>query len=84
MIQIATNQHKILGLFTCDMAKRISAPTLVTNGERSPEIFHRVVDELERCLPQRTRVIVPGASHTVPGEAPDTYDKAILAFIVSH
>jgi non-heme chloroperoxidase len=26
-------------VFTCDMAKRISAPTLVMNGERSPEIF---------------------------------------------
>jgi pimeloyl-ACP methyl ester carboxylesterase len=66
------------------MAKRISAPTLVTNGERSPEFFHRIVDELERCLPQRTRVTIPGSSHTVPGEAPHAYDEAVLAFIASH
>lgn len=71
-------------VFTCDMAKRISAPTLVTNGERSPEFFHRIVDELERCLPQRTRVTIPGSSHTVPGEAPHAYDEAVLAFIASH
>ncbi|MBR0739299.1 alpha/beta hydrolase [Bradyrhizobium liaoningense] len=70
--------------FTCDMAKRISAPTLVTNGERSPEFFHRIVDELERCLPQRTRIIIPGSSHTVPGEAPHAYDEAVLAFIARH
>ncbi|MBR0934312.1 alpha/beta fold hydrolase [Bradyrhizobium jicamae] len=79
--QITTRPRPV---FTCDMAKRISAPTLVTNGERSPEIFHRVVDELERCLPQRTRVVISGASHTVPAEASQAYDEAVLAFIASH
>ena len=67
--------------FTCDMARRISSPTLVTNGERSPEFFHRIADELERCLPNRTRVFIPGASHTVPSENPQAYDEAVLAFI---
>jgi pimeloyl-ACP methyl ester carboxylesterase len=71
-------------VFTCQMAKRISAPTLVTNGEHSPEFFQRIVDELEGCLPQRTRVKIPGSSHTVPGEAPHTYDEAVLAFIARH
>ncbi len=71
-------------VFTCDMAKRIPAPTLVTNGERSPEFFHRIVDELVRCLPQRTRIEISGSSHTVPGEAPQAYDEAVLAFIASH
>ena len=27
-----------------DMARRISAPTLVTNGERRPEFFYHIVD----------------------------------------
>ncbi|RXH20185.1 alpha/beta fold hydrolase [Bradyrhizobium guangzhouense] len=71
-------------VFTCDMAKRISAPTLVTNGDRSPEFFHRIVNELVRCLPRRTRVEIAGSSHTVPGEAPQAYDEAVLSFIASH
>ncbi|MBR0773296.1 alpha/beta hydrolase [Bradyrhizobium diazoefficiens] len=71
-------------VFTCDMAKRISAPTLVTNGERSPVYFHRIVDELVRCLPQPTRVEIPGSSHSVPGEAPQAYDEAVLGFIARH
>ncbi|MCG2638488.1 hypothetical protein XI06_07875 [Bradyrhizobium sp. CCBAU 11434] len=71
-------------MFTCDMAKRISAPTLVTNGDHSPEFFHRIVDELVRCLPRRTRVEISGSSHTVPGEAPQAYDEAVLSFIASH
>ena len=70
-------------VFTCDMARRISAPTLVTNGERSPEFFHRIADELERCLPNRTRMYIPGASHTVPSENPQAYDEAVLAFIAN-
>jgi pimeloyl-ACP methyl ester carboxylesterase len=37
--------------FTCEMAKRITAPTLLMNGLRSPRIFHRIVDALERCVP---------------------------------
>jgi pimeloyl-ACP methyl ester carboxylesterase len=70
--------------FTCDMARRISAPTLLTNGERSPEFFHRIADELEKCLPNRTRMTIPGASHTVPSENPQAYDEAVLAFIANH
>jgi pimeloyl-ACP methyl ester carboxylesterase len=78
---IATRPRPV---FTCDMAKRISVSTLVTNGERNPEFFQRIVDELERCLPQRTRVKIADSSHTVPGEAPHAYDEAVLAFIASH
>jgi non-heme chloroperoxidase len=70
-------------VFTCDMARRISAPTLVTNGERSPQFFHRIVDELERCLPQRTRIKITGTSHTVPGENAQAFDEAVLAFIAA-
>jgi pimeloyl-ACP methyl ester carboxylesterase len=71
-------------LFTCEMAKRISARTLVMNGERSPEFFHRVVDQLEKCLPERMRIKIPDSSHTVPGENPPAFDDAVTAFIASH
>lgn len=67
--------------FTCEMAKRITAPTLLMNGARSPAIFHRIVDELERCVPNHERVVIPDASHTVPGENPKGFDEAVLAFL---
>lgn len=54
---------------------------LLTSGERSQAFFHRVVDELERCLPQAQRVVIPAASHTVPGESPQLYGDAVLAFL---
>jgi len=70
--------------FTCEMAKAITAPTLLMNGERSPAVFHRVIDQLEVCLPNRKRVEIAASSHTVPSENPDAYDQAIIAFMAKH
>jgi pimeloyl-ACP methyl ester carboxylesterase len=71
-------------VFTCEMAQRITAPTLLTTGERSPEFFRRIMDELERYLPNRERLQIAQASHTVPGENPQAYDAAVLAFLAKH
>lgn len=71
-------------VFTCEMARRITVPTLLSNGARSPEFFHRIIDELERCLTNRERITIPGASHTVPGENPQGYDEAVLAFLAKN
>ncbi|MGX9425256.1 MULTISPECIES: alpha/beta fold hydrolase [Bradyrhizobium] len=70
-------------VFTCEMAKRISAPTLLINGERSPAFFHRIVDQLENCLPKRMRIKIPDSSHTVPGENAPAFDEAIITFVTS-
>ena len=70
-------------IFTCDMAKKITAPTLLTEGTRSPPYFHRIVDELQLCLPHAERIAIE-ASHTVPGENPKAFDDAVLAFLSKH
>ncbi len=69
--------------FTCDMARRITASTLLMNGSRSPAMFHRIVDALARCVPNAERVVVPDASHTVPRNAQGFRD-AVLAFLARH
>jgi non-heme chloroperoxidase len=71
-------------VFTCDMAKSINAPTLLSNGDRSPKFFHLIVDQLEVCLPNRERIVISGSSHTVPAEAPEAFDQAGLAFLSKH
>jgi non-heme chloroperoxidase len=70
--------------FTCDAARRITAPALLTNGELSPKYFHRIQDELEHCLPMAQRTVIPAASHTVPGENPQFYGEVVLAFLSKH
>jgi non-heme chloroperoxidase len=71
-------------VFTCDMAKAINAPTLLSDGERSPRFFHRIIDQLEVCLPVYERIVISGSSHTVPSENPEAYDQAVLAFLMKH
>jgi non-heme chloroperoxidase len=71
-------------VFTCDMAKAINAPVLLSNGERSPKFFYRIIDQLEVCFPNHQRIVIAGSSHTVPSENPDAYDEAVLAFLAKH
>jgi non-heme chloroperoxidase len=70
--------------FTCDMAKAISAPVLLSNGERSQPFFFRITDQLAACLPNSERIVVAQSSHTVPSENPDAYDQAVLTFLAKH
>jgi non-heme chloroperoxidase len=70
--------------FTCDMAKAIAAPVLLSNGERSQNFFFRINDQLEACLPNSERIVIAVSSHTVPSENPDAYDQAVLTFLAKH
>jgi non-heme chloroperoxidase len=67
--------------FSCEMARRISVPTLLINGANSPAYFHRIVDALAACLPMHERVVIAGASHTVPSERPQEFASAVLGFL---
>jgi non-heme chloroperoxidase len=67
-------------IYTCEMAKRISVPVLISNGQRSPHFFHAVTDELARCVGHAERAAFP-ASHGVPLEAPAEFDEAVLSFL---
>lgn len=70
--------------FGCGAARRIAAPTLLINGEHSHRFFHRIADELGRCLPQSERATIPRASHTVPADNPQSYGEAVIAFLSRH
>jgi non-heme chloroperoxidase len=70
--------------FTCEKAKTITAPVLLSNGERSQNFFFRINGQLKACLPHSERVVVAGSSHTVPSENPDAYDQVVLTFLAKH
>ena len=69
-------------IFTCKMAGQITAPTLISNGDRSPPFFHAITEQLARCVPHNDRVSFH-ASHGVPLESKAAYDRAVLRFIAS-
>ena len=67
-------------VFTCEMAKRITAPVLLTRGARSPAYFHAVADALARCLPNARQATLD-ASHTVPAEDPKGFAAAVAELL---
>jgi lipase len=53
---------------------------LLLEGDKSPPVIAAIMDELQRRLPQVTRVIVPGAAHMLP----ITHAAQVAAAIVAH
>lgn len=70
--------------FTGDDARRIGTPTLLLGGSDSPPMFSFVLDELERCLPDRERATIDGSSHDVPSEDPEAFNDLVLRFLAEH
>jgi pimeloyl-ACP methyl ester carboxylesterase len=67
--------------FGCEQARSVAAPVLLTGGDRSTPLFVRVLDALERCLPNAERVTIPAAAHNVPGDNPAAFRQAVATFL---
>jgi pimeloyl-ACP methyl ester carboxylesterase len=68
-------------LITCDDLKKIKAPVLLLTGDRSPLFFISIADELNRCLSNKERAILPNSSHGLEFENPAEFNKIVLGFI---
>ncbi len=66
---------------SCEDVRRITAPVLLLTGELSPKLFHKITDELERCVPHAERAVIEGASHGMHGGNPKAYTQTVLAFL---
>jgi esterase len=62
-------------------AEAIRAPTLLMQGERSPETFHRILNGLESALKDVRRVVIPDASHGSNIDNPKAFEREVLAFL---
>ena len=64
-----------------DAVRALRMPTLMLSGAETLPV-HRVVDaELESLLAHGRRMVVPGATHDVWGDAPERCRAATLAFL---
>ena len=70
--------------FRCEDARRISAPTLMVRGERSPRFLGGIMDQLARCLPNAEQLVLPGASHFLHWERPDEFNAGLQTFLARH
>ncbi len=69
---------------TGEDVRRITAPALLLTGELSPKLFHKITDELERCLLHPERALIAKASHSMHTGNPHAYTQTVLAFLARH
>lgn len=69
---------------SCEDLKKIKAPVLVLEGERSPLFVISINRELERCLRNSEKATFPNTSHGLQFESPDAFNKTVLAFLKKH
>ena len=63
------------------LAKEITSPTLVISGADDPLVSKESAGELTEAVKGRHRE-VPGVGHTVPAEAPQTFNNLVLDFLL--
>lgn len=70
--------------FTKEDAKRISAPTLLVEGQRSPPNFQTIISILAQSMPNATVSKIRHSSHVPYSTNPARYNRAVLDFLDAH
>ncbi|WP_052273219.1 alpha/beta fold hydrolase [Flavihumibacter solisilvae] len=78
------NKQDFSPALTCDELKKITVPVLILQGERTPAFFSAINTELDRCLTNKSLIILPNSSHGLQAENPSGYNKIVLEFINKH
>jgi pimeloyl-ACP methyl ester carboxylesterase len=67
--------------FDCKDARRITSPTLLVKGERSPKILKSITNELSKCIPNNKVVTMSRSSHGVIWEDWKLFNKTVVQFL---
>lgn len=70
--------------FTIEDARRISAPTLLLRGQRSPLMFQTVTSILAKSMPNAAVSTVRDSSHAPYSTHPAVYNKTVLRFLLDN
>jgi pimeloyl-ACP methyl ester carboxylesterase len=63
---------------------RVTTPVLLVQGERSPKLFHLILNELELSLPDSERAMIPRAGHSVHIDHPNHLNGVLEQFLAKH
>ncbi len=66
---------------TPDQIAQIPVPMLLLKGENSPKMFHLIVDRLAECAGNSRQATIPKASHSMPSNNPEAYNRVVLDFL---
>jgi len=67
--------------YTCEDARRVSAPTLLVDGGASAGFLHAMTRAVGACLPRVVPRTVPGASHAVHAQQVQAFNELVRDFL---
>jgi len=67
--------------YTCEDARRVSAPTLLVDGGSSAGFLHAMTRAVGACLPRVVSHTVPGASHAVHAQQVQAFNELVRDFL---
>ena len=80
---VALSKNSFVSI-TCPDLKKINTPVLLLTGEKTALLFNAITDELNKCLLNKERAILPAATHGLEFENPAGFNKIVLGFIDKH
>jgi len=80
-LQLLTNRRLYFPTVTCTDLREIRTPSLLVGGDSSPPMFARILDELARCLPNPSRVVIPRSGHNMQVDNPGQFNEQVLTFL---
>ena len=66
---------------TCEMLRAVKTPTLVVQGDRTPEIFSKTNEAVGQCIAGSRLAVIPKASHAMSYDNPADFNREVLAFL---
>ncbi len=70
--------------FTCEDAKRISAPMLLVEGGSSADYMVAPSRALQKCQPSAQHVAIPHATHNMQLDNSYLFNRVVLEFLAKH
>jgi 3-oxoadipate enol-lactonase len=67
-----------------DRLSEIHAPTLLLLGDKDVQDEHRIVERLHEKVASSERVVFPGVGHVTNLEAPQDFNRVVVAFLRKH
>jgi non-heme chloroperoxidase len=80
-LELSTAHEQFMPDIACAALGELEMPVLLVSGERSPRLFHLIIEELARCLKHARRVEVRSAGHAMHLMNPRLYTREVLAFL---
>ena len=67
-----------------EKVRQLEMPIMIVSGENTFPMAKRIVEELERVLPNADRTIIRNAGHASPPQNPAAFTDAVLKFMDKH